>query len=186
MLLYARCMIANDISSDSNAFLSAEKLIACLIFPSITLDHCILSFNSNSSLIWIFEDDEYIAFRNVLHFSLNLIFNSFCEFCIESSFSIRRDLVNLYVWNTFFSLTLFKKVVQNWFLISFIASWYEFRICTISAHASSFLHLFQVRFFDNSVFHISMSSLFHQSFDFAHIRCLNTNNFTVFLMHSVK
>jgi len=51
MLLYARCMIMNDISSDSSAFLNAEKLIACLIFPSITLDHCILSFNSNSSLI---------------------------------------------------------------------------------------------------------------------------------------
>ncbi len=102
MLLYAHCMIANDISSDSNAFLSAEKLIACLIFSSITLDHCILSFNSNSSLIWIFEDDEYIAFRNVLHFSLNSIFNSFCKFCIENSFSIKHDLMNLYVWNTFF------------------------------------------------------------------------------------
>ncbi len=51
IVLYARCMIANDISSDSSAFLNAEKLIACLIFPSITLDHCILSFNSNSSLI---------------------------------------------------------------------------------------------------------------------------------------
>ncbi len=51
MLLYARCMIANDISSDSSAFLSAEKLIACLIFSSITLDHCILSFDSNSLLI---------------------------------------------------------------------------------------------------------------------------------------
>ncbi len=47
MLLYARCMITNDISSDSNAFLSAEKLITCLIFSSITLDHCILSFDSN-------------------------------------------------------------------------------------------------------------------------------------------
>ncbi len=183
MLLYVCCMIVNDISSDSNAFLSAEKLIACLIFSSITLDHCILSFNNNSSLIWIFEDDEYIAFRNVLHFSLNSIFNSFCEFCIEDSFSIRRDLVNLYVWNTSFSLTLFKKLIQNWFLISFIASWYEFCICTIFAYASSFLHLFHVRFFDDSIL---MSSLFHQSFDFAHIRCLNTNNFTVFLMHSVK
>ncbi len=179
-------MIANDISSGLNAFLSAEKLIACLIFPSITLDHCILSFDSNSSLIWIFDDDEYIAFRNASHFSLNSIFNSFYEFCIENSFSIRRDLVNLYVWNTSFSSMLFKKLIQNWFLISFIASWYEFHICTISAHASSFLHLFQIRFFDDSVFCISMSSLFHQNFDFAHIRCLNTNNFTVFLMHSVK
>jgi len=28
----------NDISSDSSAFLSAEKLIACLIFSLITLD----------------------------------------------------------------------------------------------------------------------------------------------------
>ncbi len=90
-------MIANDILSDLNAFLNAEKLIAYLIFPLITLDHCILSFNSNSSLICIFKDDEYIAFRNVLHFSLNSVFNSFCKFCIESSFSIRRDLVNLYV-----------------------------------------------------------------------------------------
>ena len=79
-------MITNDISSDLNAFLNVEKLIACLIFPLITLDHCILSFDSNSSLIWIFEDDEYIAFRNASHFSLNLIFNSFCKFCIESSF----------------------------------------------------------------------------------------------------
>ncbi len=179
-------MIANDISSDSNAFLSAEKLIAYLIFPSITLDHCILSFDSNSSLIWIFEDDEYIAFRNVLHFSLNLIFNSFCKFCIENSFSIKRDLVDLYVWNTSFSSTLFKKLIQNWFLISFIASWYEFHICTIFAYASSFLHLFQICFFDNSIFYLSMSSLFHQSFNFAHIRCLNMNNFTVFLMHSIK
>ncbi len=179
-------MIANDISSDSSAFLNAEKLIACLIFSSITLDHCILSFDSNSSLIWIFEDDEYIAFRNASHFSLNSIFNSFCEFCIEGSFSIRRDLVNLYAWNTSFSSTLFKKLVQNWFLISFIASWYEFHICTIFVYASSFLHLFQVCFFDNNVFCISMNSLFHQDFDFAHIRCLNTNNFTVFLMHSVK
>ncbi len=179
-------MIANDISFNSSAFLSAEKLIACLIFSSITLDHCILLFNSNSSLIWIFKDDEYIAFRNVLHFSLNSIFNSFCKFCIKNSFSIRYDLVNLYVWNTSFSLTLFKKLIQNWFLINFIASWYEFCICTISAHALSFLHLFQIYFFDDSVFCILMSSLFHQSFDFAHIRCLNTNNFTVFLMHSVK
>ena len=185
MLLYARCMITNDILSDSNAFLSAEKLIACLIFPSITLDYCILSFDSNSSLIWIFEDDEYIAFRNVSHFLLNSICNSFCKFCIEDSFSIKRDLVNLYVWNTSFSLT-FKKLVQNWFLISFIASWYEFRICTISAHASFSLHLFQIRFFDDNVFCISMSSLFHQNFDFAHICCLNTNNFTVLLMHSVN
>ncbi len=186
MLLYARCMIANDIPSGSSAFLSAEKLIACLISPSITLDHCILSFDSNSSLIWIFEDDEYIAFRNASHFSLNSVFNSFCEFCIEDSFSIRRDLVNLYVWNTSFPSTLFKKLVQNWFLISFIASWYEFRICTIFAYASSFLHLFQVRFFDDSAFRISMSSPFHQDFDFAHIRCLDTNNFTALLMHSVK
>ncbi len=179
-------MIANDISSDLNAFLSAEKLIAYLIFSSITLDHCILSFDSNSSLVWIFEDDEYIAFRNASHFSLNSIFNSFCEFCIEDSFSIRHDLVNLYVWNTSFPSALFKKLVQNWFLISFIASWYEFRVCTISAHASSLLHLFQIRFFDDSVFRLSMSSLFHQGFVFAHIRYLNTNNFTVFLMHSVK
>ncbi len=179
-------MIMNDISFDSSAFLNAEKLIACLISSLITLDHCILSFNSNSLLIWIFKDDEYIAFRNVSHFSLNSIFNSFCKFCIKGSFLIRRDLVNLYVWNTFFSSTLFKKLIQNWFLISFIASWYEFRICTISAHTSSFLHLFQICFFDDSVFHISMSLLFYQSFDFAHIRCLNTNNFTVFLMHSVK
>ncbi len=44
-------MIVNDISFDLNAFLNAEKLIACLIFSLITLDHCILSFNSNSSLI---------------------------------------------------------------------------------------------------------------------------------------
>jgi len=51
MLLYARCMITNDISSDLSAFLSAEKLIACLIFSLITLDHCILSFDSNSFLI---------------------------------------------------------------------------------------------------------------------------------------
>ena len=186
MLLYAHCMITNDISSDSSAFLNVKMLIACLIFSSITFDHCILSFNSNSSLIWIFEDDEYIAFRNVSHFSLNSIFNSFCKFYIEGSFLIKRDLVNLYVWNTSFSSTLFKKLVQNWFLISFIASWYEFHICTISAHTSSFLHLFQIRFFDNNVFCISMSSLFHQSFDFAHIRCLNMNNFAVFLMHSVK
>ena len=113
IVLYAHCMIANDISSDSSAFLNAEKLIACLIFPSITLDHCILSFNSNSFLIWIFKSDEYIAFRNVLHFSLNLIFNSFYKFCIESSFSIKRDLVNLYIWNTSFSSTLFKKLIQN-------------------------------------------------------------------------
>ncbi len=186
MLLYARCMITNDISSDLSAFLSAEKLIACLIFSSITLDYCILSFDSNSFLIWIFKDDEYIAFRNVSHFSLNLIFNSFCKFYIKDSFLIKRDLMNLYVWNTSFSLTLFKKLIQNWFLISFITSWYEFCICIISAHASSFLHLFQIRFFDNNVFCILMNSLFHQSFDFAHIRCLNTNNFTVFLMHSVK
>ncbi len=41
-------MITNDISSDLSAFLSAEKLIACLIFPLITLDHCILSFDSNA------------------------------------------------------------------------------------------------------------------------------------------
>ena len=53
-------------------------------------------------------------------------------------------------------------------------------------HASSFLHLFQIRFFDDSVFRISISFLFHQSFDFAHIRCLNMNNFTVFLMHLIK
>ncbi len=131
MLLYARCMIANDISSDSNAFLSAEKLIACLIFSLITLDHCILSFDSNSSLIWIFEDDEYIAFRNVLHFSLNSIFNSFCKFCIESNFSIKRDLVNLYVWNTYFSSTLFKELIQNWFLISFIAIDNEIHLYTM-------------------------------------------------------
>ena len=179
-------MITNDISSGSSAFLSAEKLIAYLIFPLITLDHCILSFNSNSSLFWIFKDDEYIAFRNVLHFLLNLIFNSFCKFCIKNSFLIKHDLVNLYVWNTSFSSTLFKKLIQNWFLISFIASWYEFRVCTISAYASSFLHLFQIRFFDNNIFHLSMNSLFQQNLDFAHIRCLNTNNFTVFLMHSVK
>ncbi len=44
-------MIANDISSDLSAFLSVEKLIVCLIFSLITLDHCILSFNNNSSLI---------------------------------------------------------------------------------------------------------------------------------------
>ena len=155
-------------------------------FKKKTLDHCILSFDSNSSLIWIFKDDEYIAFRNVLHFSLNSVFNSFCKFCIKNSFSIKHDLVNLYVWNTFFSSMLFKKLIQNWFLISFIASWYEFHICTISVHASSFLHLFQIHFFDNSVFCISMSSLFHQNFDFAHIFCLNTNNFTVFLMHFIK
>jgi len=105
---------------------------------------------------------------------------------VTNSFLIKRDLVNLYVWNTFFSLTLFKKLIQNWFLISFIASWYKFHICTISAHASSFLHLFQICFFDDNVFCISMNSLFYQSFDFAHIHCLNTNNFTVFLMHSVK
>ena len=97
MLLYARCMITNDILSDLNAFLSAEKLIACLIFPSITLDHCILSFNSSSLLILIFENDEYIAFRKVLHFSLNSIFNSFCKFCIKNSFLIKHDLVKLYV-----------------------------------------------------------------------------------------
>ncbi len=163
MLLYARCMIANNISFDF-----------------------ILSFNSNSSLIWIFKDDEYIAFRNVLHFSLNSVFNSFCKFCIKNNFLIKCDLVNLYVWNTFFSSTLFKKLIQNWFLISFITSWYKFHICTIFAYASSFLHLFQIHFFDNSVFCISMNSLFHQSFDFAHIRCLNTNNFTVFLMHFIK
>ncbi len=186
MLLYAYCMIMNDISSDSSAFLNVKKLIACLIFFLITLDYFTLSFNSNSSLIWIFEDNEYIAFRNILHFSLNSIFNSFCKFCIKDRFLIKRDLVNLYVWNTSFSSKLFKKLIQNWFLISFIASWYEFRICTIFAHASSFLHLFQIRFFDNNVFCISMSSLFHQNFDFAHIRCLNTNNFTVFLMYSVK
>ena len=179
-------MIANNILSDSNAFLNAEKLIVCLIFSLITLDYCILSFNSNSSLIWIFNDDKYIAFRNVSHFSLNSIFNSFCEFCIKSSFSIRRDLVNLYVWNTSFSSTLFKKLIQNCFLINFIASWYKLHICTIFAYASSFLHLFQIHFLDNNVFCISMNSLFHQSFDFAHIRCLNMNNFTVFLMHSIK
>ena len=88
--------------------------------------------------------------------------------------------MNLYVWNTSFSSTLFKKLIQNWFLISFIASWYEFHICIISAHASSFLHLFQICFFDNSIFCISMSSLFHQSFDFTHIRCLNTNRTELF------
>ncbi len=186
MLLYAHCMIANNISSDSNAFLSAEKLIACLIFSLIILDYCILSFDSNSLLIEIFENNEYIAFRNVLHFSLNSIFNSFCKFCIKDSFSIKRDLVNLYVWNTFFSSTLFKKLIQNWFLINFITSWYKFHICTIFAHVSSFLHLFQIRFFDDSIFCILINSLFHQNFDLTHICCLNTNNFTVFLMHSIK
>ncbi len=70
--------------------------------------------------------------------------------------------MNLYVWNTSFSSMLFKKLIQNWFLISFIASWYEFCICTIFAHASSFLHLFQICFFDNSIFHISMSLLSQQ------------------------
>ncbi len=44
-------MIANDISSDLNAFLNVKKLIACLISSLIILDHCILLFNSNSSLI---------------------------------------------------------------------------------------------------------------------------------------
>ena len=78
---------------------------------------------------------------------------------VTNSFLIKRDLVNLYVWNTFFSLTLFKKLIQNWFLISFIASWYKFHICTISAHASSFLHLFQICFFDDNVFCISMNSV---------------------------
>ena len=67
-----------------------------------------LFFDSKSSLILIFEDDEYIAFRNVLHFSLNLIFNSFCKFCIKDSFLIRRDLMNFYAWS--FSFVLFKKV----------------------------------------------------------------------------
>ncbi len=154
-------MIANDISSDLNVFLSAEKLIACLIFLSIILDHCILSFNSKFSLIWTFKDDEYIAFKNVLHFSLNSVFNFFYAFCIKDSFSINHDLMNLYVWNTFFSLTLFRKLIQNWFLINFIASWYEFCIHIISVHASSVLHLFQIRFLDDSAFRISMSSLFH-------------------------
>ena len=179
-------MIANDISSDSSAFLSAEELIACLIFLSIILDHCILSFDTKFLLIWTFKDDKYIAFKNVLHFSLNSVFNFFCAFCIESSFLISHDLMNLYVWNTFFSSTLFRKLIQNWFLINFIASWYEFYICIISVHASSVLHLFQNRFFDDSAFCISMSSSFHQSFDFAHIRCLNTNNFTALLMHLIK
>ncbi len=168
-------MITNDISSDSSAFLSAEKLIACLIFFLIILDHCILSFDSNSSLIWIFKDDEYIAFRNVSHFSLNSIFNSFCKFCIENSFSIKRDLVNLYVWNTFFSSTLFKKLIQNWFLISFITSWYEFRICTIFAHTSSFLHLFQIHFFWrqhlSSFDELIISSEFWSTTRFTCMRC---------------
>ncbi len=97
MLLYARCMITNDISSDSNAFLSAEKLIACLIFSLITFNHCMLTFNSNSSLIWIFKDNKYIAFKNVLHFLLNSIFNSFCKFCIKNSFSIWK-IYTLFYW----------------------------------------------------------------------------------------
>ena len=157
-----------------------------LLLLLLTLDHCILLFNNNSSLIWIFKNDEYIAFRNVSHFSLNSIFNSFCKFCIKSNFSIKCNLINLYVWNTSFSLMLFKKLIQNWFLISFIASWYEFHICTIFAHALSLLHLFQICFFDNSVFHLLMSSLFHQSFDFAHIHCLNMNRLWTIIIDVIK
>ena len=89
--------------------------------------------------------------------------------------------MNLYVWNTSFSSMLFKKLIQNWFLINFNASWYEFRVCTIFAYASSLLHLFQIHFFDNSIFHLSMNSLFHQSFDFAHIHCLNIIDNEIYL-----
>ena len=97
MILYARCKIAKDMPSGPGAFLGAEELIAYLISPSVIFGQLILSSGINSSFDRISGGGGYMASKNASHFALNSVFNSFCEFRIENIFSIKRDLMNLYI-----------------------------------------------------------------------------------------
>ena len=106
---YDFCKIKNDISSESDAFLSDDEKTAFLISRWITFFHlrlcCLFSklFITSSRNLWDFEDlfwtfsieDEKIAAINVSHISSNWIFiSSLCE--IEDNFSTFRDFVYLY------------------------------------------------------------------------------------------